>query len=112
MTRLPDELVEELLNDIEDAGEKHAQAKADRFDAEEQRRITKSELMAVAESIGKRSVAAKEQYAHSTETYKRAVKRAYDAILAEGQADYRMRLAEKRFEAWRTINANMRAARV
>jgi len=110
--RLPDELVEELLDELQTAGEKHTQAKAAHFQAEQQRRITRAELMNVAKASGQKSFTAQEVYAHSSQLYKDAVDRVFQAILELGNAEYRCKLAEMRWESWRTINANQRAARV
>ena len=111
MNKLPDELVEELLSELEVAGGEYAHAKGERFLSEQERRILRSELMQVAKSIGHHVVAAQTAYSETAAPYRAAVKRQYQAIIDEGQAEMRYRNAEKRWESWRTINANQRYAR-
>lgn len=108
MGHLPDEFLQELMKELEDAAEHHARAKNRRVYLTEFRKVVKAQLMNLAESMGHKAVQAREQFAYSHPTY-------LDHLTAQAQAEenealmgYRWKRAEINWEAWRSINANQR----
>lgn len=110
LRRLPDDFVQELLEQLEEKGKAYARKKAERTGLEEERKITKNELMNVAEAEDVRTITKQERFAYSHPTYRRIVDRLIKAVEEEALAEYALKLIEMQFEAWRTINANERAA--
>jgi len=110
MRFLPDEFVQELMESLESKARVYAKAKANRAGLEEDRKITKNELMMVAEADDVHTITKQERFAYSHPTYRAIVNRLKKAIEDEVNAEYDCKLAELQFEAWRTINANERAA--
>lgn len=111
MRNLPDELVQELLNELQDSGEQHAKAKARMRQLEEQRKIVKAQLMKVGQTVGGLTSGAKlELFAYSHPTYVDLVASLVTAIENEALMDYRRKDAEIRYECWRSLNSNQRAA--
>lgn len=111
MHDLPDEAIQELFDKLETAALSYAKAKALRFGLEEQRKITKNQLMLVAEAEGERTITRMERFAYSHVTYKEIVDLLVKAIEDEASKEYACKLVEMRWETFRTLSANMRAAR-
>lgn len=111
MRYVPDEEVQALFDDLETAGAAHARAKAAAEGLKEDRKITKSQLMNIAEAEGVRSISQREVFAYSHPTYKAVVAKLVKAIEEEALADYKYRLADVAIQAWRTWSADTRAAR-
>lgn len=111
MNVLPDEYVQQLFDELQGAARRHARAKALAEGLREDRKITKAQLMSVAEADGVGSIAARETFAYSHPNYKAIVVKLREAIEQETLSQYECKLIELRFEAWRTISANERAAR-
>lgn len=109
--QLPDEELERLFDELRDAAAEYGKAKARRFGLEELRKIRKNQLMVTAEATGAKSRDKQERFAYTHPTYKLVVDDLLDAIETETTAEYRCKLVEMRWESWRTIGANMRAAR-
>lgn len=112
MRHVPDELVQDLLERLEAASVRYAEAKAERIGLEELRKVTKAELMAVAEAEDVRTITKQERFAYSHPTYGQIVKKLKAAIKREIVEEYACKLVEMEWETWRTVNANQRAARV
>lgn len=110
--QLPDDELERLFEELKAAAADFAGAKARRFGLEEQRKIRKNELMLVAEASGAKSRDRQERYAYTHPTYKLTVDKLLKAIEEEVNAEYAVKLVEMRWESWRSIGANMRAARM
>jgi hypothetical protein len=109
--RLPDDLVQELLDAIEDTGRIHARAKAEAARLEHRRKRIKASMMKVMEAHGVRSHQKQEVDALCHPNYDAAVELACSAIEAEANAEVDLKNAEREYEAWRTLSANARAAR-
>lgn len=107
--RLPDEYVQQLIDDLEVASQDYARAKAEADGLRELRKVTKAQLMSVAEAEGNGSIARQEVYAYGHPTYRAILERLRTAIEDETLRQYQCKLAELKFEAWRTISANQRA---
>ncbi|MDH4172121.1 MAG: hypothetical protein OEW90_01850 [Betaproteobacteria bacterium] len=110
LSRLPDEFVQSLLDNLDTKGKVYARRKAERTGLEEERKITKNELMNVAEAEDVRTITKQERFAYSHPTYRAIVTRLIKAVEEEALAEYELKLIDMQFEAWRTINANERAA--
>lgn len=109
--QLPDEELQQLFDELETAAQLYAKAKANRFGLEEQRKIVKNELMLVAEATGEKTVSRQERFAYSHPTYRGIVAQLVSAIEKEATSEYACKLIEMRWESFRTLSANMRAAR-
>jgi len=107
---LPDTYVQELMEEMESASVLYARAKALAEGLREDRKITKAQLMNVAESEGVAAYSRQEVFAYSHPTYRRIVKDLRQAIEDETLKQYKCKMCELKFEAWRTISANTRAA--
>ena len=108
--QIPDELVQELLNAIEDKGKVYAKAKRRAAELEHKRKGMKASMMKVMEAHGIRSHQKQEVEALCHPTYELAVKAACDAIEQEVNAQVAFENAERDWESWRTISANERKA--
>lgn len=111
MAQLPDELVQQLLENIETFGDRHASAQAEQERLKENRKITKNVLMKFAEADGIKSHVQQEKYAYTHPTYLRAVADWIKSIEEGVKAEVRFRNAEREWESWRTISANQRSVR-
>lgn len=112
MRNLPDELVQEILDELEDAGEQHAKTKARLRHLEEGRKILKAQLMKLGQvTMGLTAVQAREQFAYSYPTYVDHVAAMVLAVENEALMFYRWKRAEIRYEVWRTLSADSRAAK-
>lgn len=109
MAQIPDELVNQLLENIQTAGEQLAKAIREQEFCKEMRKITKSTVMKMMEAGGVRSVNQQERDTYAHPTYRGAVDKWMAAIEAEGVAKARFSVAEKEWESWRTICANERS---
>lgn len=107
--KLPDEFVQQLVEDFETSGKAHAYAKARLRGLEEDRKILKADLMNVARDAGFKG-AQQEAYSHSHPRYKALRDDLVKATEEEALRHYECRLCEIKFEAWRSINANERQA--
>lgn len=110
MQIIPDEYVQELLDEIEESAAEFAVAKGQTVGLKEGRKIMKAQLMGVAEANGVKSVSKQEQFAYSHPTYRAAVDRLVEAIEREANLEYRCKIVEMKWESWRTLNANARRA--
>lgn len=110
--QLPDEYLTELFDKLEEAGHRYALAKAKRFGLAEQRKIVKNQLMMVAEASGYKSHVAQEKAAYTNPVYIKLVEDLVAAIQEETDSEYACKLVEMSFEGWRSVGANLRAARV
>ena len=110
MNKLPDEFVQQLVENFEEAGKARAMAKARLRGLEEDRKILKAQLMKVAEAQGTTSITRQEAFAYSHQQYTRLRDNLVEAVEEESLRDYECRLCEIKFEAWRSINANERQA--
>lgn len=108
MRHLPDEFVQEIIDDLDQAAQRYASAKALAEGLKEDRKITKAQLMNVAAAEGVTVITAREQFAYSHATYLDVVHQLKAAIRDAARAEYDCKICELRFEAWRTINANQR----
>lgn len=93
---------------IENAA-KIADARAERWKAEEMLKPTKALLMA---QHADKPVNAQEREALSDARYQAAIDRAADAIKADELNRARVKAAEMKIEVWRSQQANLRATRV
>lgn len=109
--QLPDEELEALFEELSAAALRYGKAKAARIGLEEQRKIRKNQLMLTAEATGQKSRDKQERYAYTHPTYKATVDKLLNAIEEETDAEYACKIIEMRWESWRSIGANMRAAR-
>lgn len=109
---IPDSEIQELFDQLEAASLAYAKAKALRFGLEEQRKITKNQLMLVAEAEGDKTITRQERSAYSNPVYQGIVNRLVAAIEDETGKEYACKLIEMKWDTFRTISANMRAARV
>lgn len=110
MNILPDDFVQALLEEMEQAGQAHALAKARLKGLEEGRKIQKAQLMKVAEATGLTSMTRQESFAYAHPQYKLTVDQLVAAVQDEADKHYAYKLIEVRWESWRTLNANERAA--
>jgi hypothetical protein len=110
LTRLPDDFVQALFEEIERAGHEYAMAKAERTGLEEDKKITRSHLMHLAKAEGIAAVTAQEHYAYGHPSYALKIQELKRAVRREVEAEYALKLIDMRFEAWRTLSANERAA--
>jgi len=110
VVKLPDEFVQQLVEDFENSGKAHAYARAKLKGLEEGRKMTKAALMNVARDAGITASARQESYAYSHPRYKEIVDELVKAVERESLLHYECRLCEIKFEAWRSINANERQA--
>lgn len=111
MAQLPDDLVNQLLENIEELAEPYAKAKALQESLKENRKITKNTLMKMAEVEGIKSHVQQEKFAYLHPQYKLAVNKWIQAIEDEVMAETRFKNAEREWESWRTICANERAVK-
>lgn len=109
--QLPDEEIQQLFDDLEAAAAAFGKAKALRIGKEEARKVTKNELMLVAEANGNHTISKQERFAYSHPTYKQIVKDLVAAVENEAIREYACKIIEMKWETWRSIGANMRAAR-
>lgn len=109
-TQLPDEFIQECLDDIDKLSVLYATAKAEMEGLREDRKITKSQLMLVAEAEGVKGRDRQEVFAYTHPTYGAIVRRLKVAIRESVRLEYQLKLAELRWESWRSINANQRQA--
>lgn len=108
---LPDELVNQLLENIEDAAVPYSKAKSRVTALEENRKITKSALMKMARATGQAtSKEGAEAWAYTHPQYELAVKQLVEAIEDEVLKATAFQNAEREWESWRTISANERKA--
>lgn len=107
---LPDEAVQEMLDEIERSGREHARLRARLESLRELRKITKARLMKLLEEEGISAFAAQERDAYAHPAYQAIVDRMVEAIEQEHNAAVDYAIAEKRWESWRTISADLRAA--
>jgi hypothetical protein len=108
---LPDDYIQGVLDDLHDKAAIYGKAKAKRIGLEEQRKITKAQLMKVCEvSQNITSAAHQEREAYAHPTYLSIVKQLEVAVEAEVTAEYDCKLLEMQWESWRSINASLRAA--
>lgn len=111
MAQLPDELCNQLIENIEDASRPYAKAKALVTSLEELRKTTKAGLMKLARAQGEaRSKEAAEVWAYTHPQYDDVVKRLVEAIEEEVIKETQFKNAEREWESWRTISANERKA--
>lgn len=111
MMQLPDEELEELFTALQTAAHEYGVAKAKRIGLEDQRKVTKNQLMLTAEAEGQRSRDKQERFAYTHPQYRHIVDKLVAAIEAEVDAEYACKIIEMRWESWRSIGANMRASR-
>ena len=107
---LPDEYVQQLMNELDETSQTYAKKKAMAEGLREDRKVTKAQLMSVAEAEGYSSLAKQEVFAYGHPTYKAILDKLRVAIEEEALWSYKCKMCELRFEAWRTISANTRAA--
>ena len=105
---LPDEFVQQMLDELERLSFDYAAARANSRAAEENRKIVKSQLKRAFSG----SNTAAEDYAHVHPKYKAAVKEMCDAGEKEDSAKWQLEIQKMKFEAWRTLSANERIARL
>lgn len=111
MAALPDELVQQLLENIETASKPYAKAKALVTSLEELRKSTKAGLMKMARALGEAtSREAAEAWAYTHENYQDVVKRLVAAIEDEVLEQTKFQNSEREWESWRTLCANERSA--
>lgn len=108
--RLPDDFVQQCLDDIDSLSVEYATAKAEMEGLREDRKITKAQLMLVAEADGVKGRDRQEVFAYTHPTYLALVRRFKAAIKAAVRLEFQLKVAELRFEAWRSVNANQRQA--
>lgn len=110
MAQIPDDLVQELLNDIEERGKEYARARARAAHLSDLKGITEAQLMKMLEAGGLSVVAAQKRDARASPSYLEVVKQLHDAIEDETVCEVKFRNAERAWESWRTLCANERAA--
>ena len=110
--QLPDEYLSALFDRLEEASHKYALAKAKRFGLGEQRKITKNQLMLVAEAAGHKSHAKQEIHTYTNPIYIALVADLVKSIEDETNLEYECKLIEMEWNSQRTHAANLRAARV
>lgn len=106
--QLPDDAVQQLLEDIAEAGKLYARAKAHLEALRERRKITKASIMKVVETYGVTSYAAQEREAYSHPTYAEHIKQLEKAVEDEVIAEIAFRNAERAFDGWRSCLASER----
>lgn len=111
MRNLPDEFVQSLLDELDETGQAHAKAKARMLSLTEKRKMTKARLMRTAEDMGIQSGAKQEAYAYVSPIYSEVVNQLALAVEDEDRLANRLRFLEIQYEAWRTVNANLRDRR-
>lgn len=111
MASIPDELVQQLLENIEETGKVYAKAKRRQEECKEARKITKNTLMKFSEVDGVTSHIKQEKWAYTNPQYKLKVDEWMQAIEEEVIAEVRFRNAEREWESWRTICANERSVK-
>jgi hypothetical protein len=101
--QLPDDAVQQLLEDIAEAGKVYARAKAHLEALRERRKITKASIMKVVETYGVTSYAAQEREAYSHPGYAQHIVELEKAVEAEVITEIAFRNAERAFDAWRSV---------
>lgn len=111
MATIPDELVQQLLENIETASQPYAKAKALVTSLEELRKSTKAGLMKMARAMGEASSKeGAEAWAYTHPSYQDVVDRLVAAIEDEVLKQTKFQNAEREWESWRTLCANERSA--
>lgn len=106
-----DETMEEQFADVRTLAKIYAEAKGDRVRLEEYRKVKKHQLMQVAEMQGVNAIGAQTRDAYAHADYESLINGLADAVETESRAYWELKLAEWRFEAWRTQQANVRSER-
>lgn len=109
--RLPDEFIQELIDQREKLAKAHAKAKAKAISLEQRVKITRARLERDFEfNHGQTSFQKQERDALASEEYESVVKQYADAAEAEILTYEALVASKMTFEAWRTISADHRAA--
>ena len=101
--------VEQALNYIRDHSKEYATAKANRVYLMEFRKSKKAILMTVAEKGGAKTVAAQEREAYASNEYQELLEGLRVAVENEEYLRYQLKVAELKFEQYRTKEASRRA---
>lgn len=107
MSRLPDDFVQEIFNDLERLRVEFAAARANFRAAEEDRKIVKAQIKRTQNT----SIAAAEDFALAHPKYKAAVQTMVKAGEDADNAEWKLKIKTMEFEAWRTLSANERMVR-
>ena len=100
--------IEKLINDWRNSVDDYAKAKAEAEYLKEFRKSKKALLMVEAEQIGLKTGQERESYAYSHQEYTELLEGLKQAIEQSESLRWRMTIAEKRVEVWRSQNANNR----
>lgn len=90
-----------------DSAAEYGAAKAEAMRADDMLRVVKALVMAQS---NQKSVTAQEREAYASEQYQRAVQEKFEAVKAAETLRARRDSAIQTIEAWRSMNANQRAA--
>ena len=105
MSYVLDDDLANALDKVEEYAPLWASAKKDRVVLEEFKRSKRSQLFLEASGS---TVAEREHVSYAHKDYKEVVKGLGIATEEEGRLLWELKLAEMRFEAWRTLQANRR----
>jgi len=100
--------IEKLINDWRNSVDDYAKAKAEAEYLKEFRKSKKALLMVEAEQKGLKTGQERESYAYSHKEYTELLEGLKQAIEQSESLRWRMTIAEKRVEVWRSQNANSR----
>lgn len=100
--------IEKLIQDWRSSIPEYSQAKAEAEYLREFRKSQKAILMVEAEQKGIKTGQEREAYAYSHESYQELLKGLRVAVELSESLKYRMTIAEKRVDIWRTTSANSR----
>jgi len=104
---ITDEKIESALNYLAKNVEEAAEARAQKLELTEGRKVIKAELM---NQCNETSEAAKERYAYSHPDYKQYLTGLGEAIKQDAVHTFRRESYNATIEAWRTQQANIRYA--
>jgi len=106
---ITDEEVEKAVDYLRDSATESAQARANRIYCEEYRKSLKAMIMAEHKTL---PVTAQEREAYKDKRYIDHLEGLKEAVKIDEQHRFLRVAAEAKIEAWRSLNANMRAIKL
>ena len=106
---ISEEDIDKALAYLRDNASSAAQARANRLYMEEYRKVVKSEIMQQYEHL---AIGAQERNAYADRRYKEHLDVMKTAIYEDEKHRFLMSAAEAKIDAWRTMNANIRAIKL
>lgn len=106
---ITDEEVEKAVDYLRDNATESAQARANRIYCDEYRKSLKAMIMAEHSTL---PVTAQEREAYRDKRYLDHLEAIKDAVKIDEQHRFLRVAAEAKIEAWRSLNANMRAVKL